>query len=76
MPHELGQPSATHACIIQSESSATLAPPRAAHSAGLVRDIPGARLATLPDGGHLVPHIHPNAYLALLHDFLAAEPSS
>jgi pimeloyl-ACP methyl ester carboxylesterase len=48
----------------------------AAHSAGLARDIPGARLATLPDGGHLAPSIHPAAYLALLHDFLGAELSS
>jgi len=47
----------------------------AAHSAGLARDIAGARLATLPDGGHLLPNVHPDAYLALLHDFLGAELS-
>ena len=28
MPHELGHPSATHACIIQSELSAIFRPPR------------------------------------------------
>src|SRR5437016_1643959 len=40
MPQELGHPSATQACIIQSELSAILRPPRAAHSSALVLSAP------------------------------------
>jgi aminoacrylate hydrolase len=44
-----------------------------AHAAGLARDIPGATLARLPDGGHFVPRVRPDAWLALLRGFLDAE---
>lgn len=44
-----------------------------AHATGLARDIPGARLATLADGGHKVPNTRPEDYLALLEDFLCED---
>jgi aminoacrylate hydrolase len=46
-----------------------------AHSAGLARDIAGARLVELPDGGHLIARTRPERYLAELLRFLR-EPAA
>jgi aminoacrylate hydrolase len=47
----------------------------AAHSDGLAHDIPGARLALLGDGGHLIARTCPQAYLAQVEPFLREEPA-
>jgi aminoacrylate hydrolase len=41
-------------------------------SAELARGIPGAALVTLPEGGHFVPTVEPDAYNAAVGDFLRA----
>jgi aminoacrylate hydrolase len=47
----------------------------AAHSDGLAHDIPGARLALLGDGGHLIARTCPDAYLAQVEPFLMDRPA-
>jgi aminoacrylate hydrolase len=47
----------------------------AAHSTGLARDIPGARLVELPQGGHLIGRTRTERYLAEIEAFLS-EPQA
>ena len=37
---------------------------------GIVRDIPQAKLVTIPDAGHFVPEERPERVAALLKEFL------
>ena len=46
-----------------------------AHSAGIARDIPGARLAELPQGGHLIARTRTERYLAEIEAFLSEPPA-
>lgn len=43
------------------------------YSEELAAGIPGARLVVLPDGGHFVPRVHPEAYTRAVGDFLRAQ---
>lgn len=42
-------------------------------SCELAARIPGARLATLPNGGHFVPHVHPDEYNRIVLQFLTED---
>lgn len=46
------------------------------YSDELAAGIPGARLVVLPEGGHFVPRVHPEAYTRAVGDFLRAHLGS
>ena len=58
---------ATPTLVVTAQDDMVVSP---YHSAGFARDIPGARLSTMPDGGHFMPRVHPEAYTDLLAAFL------
>lgn len=54
--------------VVGAEHDVTIAPE---HSTSIARAIPGARLAMVPNAGHMVPLEHPEIVDELLHDLIS-----
>jgi pimeloyl-ACP methyl ester carboxylesterase len=60
--------------LVVAGAEDTIIPP--AESEALTKAIPGARLALVPEAGHLVPFEQPEAFNGLLRAFLASLPAT